>query len=87
MTTKITIYATTWCPDCYRIERVLTEHNIPFEKIDIERVAGAAEIVMKHTGGKHVVPTVVVRTQSAEAVFVNPRPLQLLEALSAAEQL
>lgn len=82
MERKVTMYATTWCPDCHRIERVLTEHAVPFEKIDIECTEGAAEKVMRYAGGKQVVPTVVLQRNGQEIVFVNPRPLQLLEALN-----
>lgn len=45
---RIIMYSTSWCPDCRRAESVLSEQNIAYEKIDIEQVEGAAEIVMKY---------------------------------------
>ncbi|MFN3393457.1 MAG: glutaredoxin family protein [Candidatus Thermochlorobacter sp.] len=84
MTRRVVMYSTSWCPDCRRAERVLSEQNIAFEKVDIEHVEGAAEIVMKHAGGKRVVPTLVVEENGSETVLVNPRPLELLSALGVA---
>ncbi|MFN3386813.1 MAG: glutaredoxin family protein [Candidatus Thermochlorobacter sp.] len=81
MTRRVVMYSTSWCPDCRRAERVLSEQNIAFEKVDIEHVEGAAEIVMTHAGGKRVVPTLVVEENGSETVLVNPRPLELLSAL------
>ncbi len=78
---RIIMYSTSWCPDCRRAESVLSEQNIAYEKIDIEQVEGAAEIVMKYAHGKRVVPTLVVQENGAERVLINPRPLQLLQAL------
>ncbi len=78
---RIIMYSTSWCPDCRRAEFVLSEQNIAYEKVDIEQVEGAAEIVMKYANGKRVVPTLVVQENGAERVLINPRPLQLLEAL------
>lgn len=83
MPKKITMYSTSWCPDCHRVERILTEKQIAFEKIDIEKVEGAAEIVMHHANGKRSVPTLLLEGESGETkVLVNPRPQQLLDALS-----
>lgn len=60
---------------------MLSEQNIAFEKVDIEQVEGAADLVMKYANGKRVVPTLVVQENGSERVLINPRPLQLLEAL------
>ncbi len=78
---RIIMYSTSWCPDCRRAESVLSQQNIAYEKVDIEQVEGAAEMVMKYANGKRVVPTLVVQENGAERVLINPRPLQLLEAL------
>lgn len=81
-TRNILMYSTTWCPDCTRAEWVLKENGISFEKIDIEKTAGAAEIVMQLAGGKRIVPTLVITNESGQKkILVNPRPQQLLESL------
>ncbi len=83
MPKKIIMYSTSWCPDCHRAERILNEHRVAFEKIDIEKVEGAAEIVMRYTNGKRSVPTLLLEHENGETkVLVNPRPQQLLEELA-----
>jgi len=83
MLKKIVMYSTTWCPDCRRAEWILNERQIPFEKIDIEKVEGAAEIVMRHANGKRSVPTLLVEQENGETkVLVNPRPQQLIDELA-----
>jgi mycoredoxin len=85
MTKKIVMYSTTWCPDCHRTERILNEQQISFEKIDIEKVDGAAEIVMNYANGKRSVPTLVLQKENGQTtVLVNPRPQQLLDELAIA---
>jgi glutaredoxin len=54
---KIVMYTTSWCPDCTRAKRFLAERKIPFEEIDIDRVPGAAGIVMAVNDGMRKVPT------------------------------
>ncbi|MGH9467206.1 MAG: glutaredoxin family protein [Terriglobales bacterium] len=51
------MYTTTWCPDCRRAKRLLTEHGVAFEEINIEQVEGAAEWVAAQNQGKYKVPT------------------------------
>lgn len=51
------MYTTTWCPDCRRAKRLLNEHQVPFDEINIEEVPGAAEWVIEHNQGKRKVPT------------------------------
>lgn len=52
------MYSTTWCPDCRRAKRFLSERGIAFEEINIEQVDGAAEWVAAHNQGKYKVPTI-----------------------------
>jgi len=83
MPKKIIMYSTSWCPDCRRAEWILNERHISFEKIDIEKVDGAAEIVMRHANGKRSVPTLLVERENGETkVLVNPRPQQLIDELA-----
>ena len=59
----ITVYSTTWCPDCHRTKAFLKSNDIAFEEIDIEAKPEAAEIVAAHNNGKHVVPTLAIGDQ------------------------
>jgi len=58
-TMKVTLYSAFWCPDCREAKRFLREHNIPFEDIDIETTAGAADEVVKQTG-RRAIPQLVI---------------------------
>lgn len=53
----IKMYTTTWCSDCRRAKKFLSEHNIAVEEINIEEVEGTAEHVMRLNDGKRKVPT------------------------------
>lgn len=53
----IRIYTTSWCPDCRNAKRFLAERGIPYEEVDIEASAGAAETVMRLNDGMRRVPT------------------------------
>ena len=53
----IKMYTTSWCPDCHVTKAVLQKKGIPYEEINIESVAGAADYVMQVNGGKRSVPT------------------------------
>ncbi|MDX2128803.1 MAG: glutaredoxin domain-containing protein [Chloroherpetonaceae bacterium] len=74
MDRKVTMYTTSWCPDCHRTERILKDKSIHFEKIDIEKLPEAAEIVMSITGGKRSVPTLVIEDSTGKKALVNPNP-------------
>ena len=52
----IVLYCTTWCPDCRRSRLWLKEHGLPFTEVDIYAVPGAAEQLMKWTGGVKTTP-------------------------------
>ena len=51
------MYTTTWCSDCKRAKRYLSENGVEFEEINIETTPGAAEFVMSANMGKRKVPT------------------------------
>jgi mycoredoxin len=56
---QVTVYSANWCPDCREAKRFLTQHNIPFQEIDIETTPGAADEVVKRTG-KRAIPQFVI---------------------------
>ena len=57
--TPITMYTTSWCPDCKAVKRALDSKGIAYTEVNIEEVEHAAELVMKVNGGKRSVPTLV----------------------------
>jgi thioredoxin reductase (NADPH) len=57
---RVTVYTTSWCPDCYIAKRYLDRLGVPYEEIDIEDTPGAAEQVEEWSGGYRTVPTFVI---------------------------
>ncbi len=76
-TATVTMYSTSWCPDCHRAKRFLAERGVEFSEVNIERTPGAAEQVMAWANGKRVVPTITV----GDRVLVNPKMRDLAEAI------
>jgi len=73
------MYSTSWCGYCKRLKSQLAELGISFEEINIEEVAGTAEIVEKVNGGNQTVPTLVFSDGSA---MTNPSAKQVQEKLT-----
>jgi mycoredoxin len=55
----VTVYSAAWCRDCREAKRFLEEHQISYTEIDIERVPGAADEVLRHVG-KRAIPQFVI---------------------------
>jgi glutaredoxin len=53
------VFTATWCPDCRRLERWLSEHGVAHTAVDIESVPGAAERLEAETG-KKAIPFILV---------------------------
>ena len=73
------MYSTTWCGYCKRLKSQLADLGISFEEINIEEVAGTAQIVEKVNGGNQTVPTLVF---SDGSVMTNPSAKQVQEKLT-----
>lgn len=56
---ELLIYSADWCRDCREAKRFLARHSIPYREIDIERVPGAADEVIRNTG-KRAIPQFVI---------------------------
>jgi len=54
---RIVIYTAAWCRDCKAAKKFLGEKGLSYEEIDIEKVPGAAETVMRLNDGMRKVPT------------------------------
>ena len=62
----VTMYSTQWCGYCHRLKSQMDREGIEFEVVDIEQQPEAAEIVARHNGGNHTVPTLVYRDGTAQ---------------------
>ena len=56
---EVTVYSASWCSDCREAKRFLSQHNIPYREIDIERTPGAADEVLRNVG-KRAIPQFVI---------------------------
>ena len=56
----ITIYTTTWCPDCRYAKAFLRDRGISYREVNIEQDESAEEIVLKANNGLRKVPTLEV---------------------------
>lgn len=57
------VYTASWCPDCRRLERWLSENGVAHATVDIEAVPGAAERLEQETG-KRAIPFILVNGRS-----------------------
>jgi mycoredoxin len=56
----ITIYTTTWCPDCRYAKAFLRERGLEYREVNIEEDQTAEEIVLSANHGLRKVPTIEV---------------------------
>jgi len=79
----VTVYSTSWCPDCTRSRRVLTNAGIEFAEIDIEKIPGAEDEMRAHNGGSGKVPTILFAGNNIEPVIlIEPSDAELTDALN-----
>ncbi len=57
MPKSVTMYTTSWCPDCRAAKRYLAQRGVAYEEVNIEETPGAAERVEEWSGGYRTVPT------------------------------
>jgi thioredoxin reductase (NADPH) len=72
------VYSTTWCPDCKRAKRFLSEHRIPYRNVDIEHNAEAADFVQEINNGMRIVPTIIFPDGT---ILTEPSDAELAEKL------
>ena len=48
-THTLTVYSTTWCPDCVRLKRILDKLNVTYTEIDIDKDPKAAATLKEKT--------------------------------------
>lgn len=79
---QIKVYGTRWCGDTTRALRVLDEHNIDYEWIDIDKNPEGEKFVKDTNHGIRSVPTIVFPDMS---VLVEPTNNQLIEKFGTLE--
>lgn len=56
----ITIYGTSWCPDCRRVKTFLKERGFAFREVNIDDDPDAEDLVYKIGNGRRKVPMVQI---------------------------
>ncbi len=55
---KITMYTGPFCNYCEAAKRLLARNNASYNEIDISKVAGAADEMIKKANGKRTIPQI-----------------------------
>lgn len=71
---SITVYGTTWCPDCKRAKKFFGEHRVQYINIDIEENAEGVAFVENLNKGMRIIPTIIFPDGE---VLVEPSNAQL----------
>jgi thioredoxin reductase (NADPH) len=74
----ITVYSTTWCPDCKRAKGFFGEHRVQYENVDIEENPDGVAFVEKLNKGRRIIPTIIFPNGE---ILAEPTNAQLAEKL------
>ena len=55
---NVTIYTGPYCNYCEAAQRLLTRNNAPYKEIDIAKVDGAMDEMIKKANGKRTIPQI-----------------------------
>jgi mycoredoxin len=76
---KIKIYGTRWCGDCKRAMRILDEHQVDYNWIDIDQNKDGEAFVKTTNQGNRSVPTIIFPDGS---ILVEPPNQKLIDKLN-----
>ena len=76
---SITVYGTSWCGDCRRAQRVLDQHQVKYDYVNIEQDEVARRYVEQVNNGYQSVPTILFPDGS---IMVEPSSAALAQKLS-----
>lgn len=74
----ISVYGTSWCPDCKRAKKFFAENRIQYENIDIDELAEGVSFVESINNGMRIIPTIIFPDGG---ILVEPSNSQLAEKL------
>jgi mycoredoxin len=77
MSTPITLFSTTWCGHCHRLQRQLDAAGIAYEVVDLDEHPRHGERIRRATGGNRTVPSVDIEGH----LLVNPTVNQIARRL------
>jgi glutaredoxin len=71
---EVTVYSSSWCPDCRRAKRLLAEAGVAFQEVVVDEDLKAEAWILERSGGRRVVPTVAI---GRRLFAFNPDPTLL----------
>jgi thioredoxin reductase (NADPH) len=74
----LTVYGTTWCPDCKRSKQFLGDQRVPYKWVNVEQDAEAMAYVEQINDGKRIVPTILCPNGT---ILVEPSNAELAAEL------
>ncbi len=74
----LTLYGANWCPDCRNTKQYLGEQAVQYHWVDVDKDAGANQIIADLNNGKRVIPTIVLPDGEA---LINPSNADLAKKL------
>lgn len=83
LSVTVVAYMTKWCPDCTRARRVFQRFGVSFEEIDIESAPGMEDVMRAINGGSGKVPTILLQSDTARHILVEPGDQELTDLLRA----
>ena len=78
---EIQLYGASWCPDCRRAKKFLSDQRVPFDWHDIDGDEEGIRLVEERNGGKRIIPTLLFADGSHLA---EPRNEELAEKIGLA---
>ena len=57
--TNVQIYGASWCPDCRRAKKFLSDQRVGYEWFDIETDPSLVRIVAERNNGNDIIPTII----------------------------
>ncbi len=76
--TKIIVYGTDWCGDCFRTRQLLKKYSITYTFINIDRDKEAEKYVLTTNNGMRRVPTIIFEDGT---ILVEPSDKELAKKL------
>ena len=69
---KITMYTGPLCNYCEAAKRLLARNNAPYNEIDISKVEGAMDEMIKKANGKRTIPQIFFETLDGINCYRDP---------------
>lgn len=79
---RVIMYSADWCPDCRRAKSFLTDNEINYLSIDVEKYDWATKKVESINNGKRIIPTILIN----DVAYTNPDNKKLIEVLEIGQE-